>query len=467
MTTARSSPKLAGLWFGVALYLNSALLLFATPVFTRLMTPAQYGEVSLYNSLVIVLGTFATLSLYAGLFDRAILEHKNKIYDHVAKMMGLIITATLILGGLVWMSVQLLGNFTGVSVTLLAFMLVYFVTNSSFMFWRSIERFDYRYKAVSAVSISASLIGVFGAIVALNIKPNGPYQAEIRVMVANAPLMLAGVWLTWQLRRKAHVDWFKVPDWLPTLALALPLIPHYLAQSLLQQFDRFAISGIVDNTTVGYYGLACALASGHTLLWTAINTTWTPWLYRAVDSGSFTEIRAKSNEIVGLIAATAIIGALITPELVALAAHASYSSAVSYLPYLLLASYFQYCQQNYLAIQFYQKKTRAIAVVSVFAGVLNVGLNLWCITRFGPVSAAIVSTVCHLLQLCLHKYFSKAHGEKDPFDQKVLGLVSLLTAVSIVFLTNVNAGIVVRWCIALALAILIVLRLWSVLRRKS
>jgi O-antigen/teichoic acid export membrane protein len=63
-----SSPARASLWFGVSLYVNGALLFLATPIFTRLLSTSEYGEVVLYASWAAVLGIFATLSLSGGVF---------------------------------------------------------------------------------------------------------------------------------------------------------------------------------------------------------------------------------------------------------------------------------------------------------------------------------------------------------------------------------------------------------------
>lgn len=465
----QGNPRLAGLWFGVSLYLNSALLLFATPIFTRLMTPEQYGEVALYNSLTTILGTFVTLSLYAGLFDRAILDFKDRVYDHVASMMGLIITAAFIISCLLWVTIAILGNYTHVRPVLLAFMMAYFISNSAFSFWRSIERFNYRYKLVSAVSISASLVGVLGCILILSMNPHGPDQVEYRVLVASAPVMVAGGFLLWSIRRQSDASWFDLSSWRIALALSLPLIPHYLSQALLQQFDRFAISSFSGRAAVGYYGLACAVASGHTLFWTAINSTWTPWLYRQIETNTVDQAQGQAIRALTVVAATAVFGALLAPEVIHMVAHTSYASAASFLPWLLLASFFQYCQQNYLALQFYYRRSKSVALVSVVAGGLSVALNFWAVSRFGPLAAALTSVFCHLLQLLLHRASSKARG-MGPVDLvpiRVLLIISTVTALCVTAAVVLELSLLVRAISAAAVCLYIVREGLRLLRERK
>ncbi|MDB5799666.1 MAG: polysaccharide biosynthesis protein [Rhodocyclales bacterium] len=397
----RNNPAVAAIWFGASVYLNSALLFFATPIFTRLMSTAEYGEVTLYTSWSVVLGVFATLSLSTGIFNTAMLEFGDDLDAYISSMLGL---TTLAVGGcgLVFaLSVAVFGNYTGVRESLLSYMFVYFVFNAAFLFWQSRERFFFRYKAVSAISIPSSVIGVGGAIYLMLMPATAHIKVELRVAVATLPILVCGLALYAVLLKKgARV--FCRKYWAYALALSIPLIPHYLAQAFLQQFDRFAIQHYLGKSSVGIYGLAMAVASGLTLFWTAINSSWVPWMLKKFAASAYDEVFQKTGILITGIGLLCVIGGLVAPEAIRLLAPPRFQEAALVTPGLLLASYFQFCQSLYLIVQFYKKRTSMITACSVLAAMLSIALNILLLPHFGVVGSSFVIAFCQAFQLVFH-----------------------------------------------------------------
>jgi O-antigen/teichoic acid export membrane protein len=396
---AGGSPARASLWFGAALYFNSGLLFITTPIFTRLLTTAEYGQVVLFNSWSTVLGIFATLSLSGGVFYNAMLEFGDGVDAYLSSMLALTTVSVLACFAMVSAVYALSGDFTGLGYPLLCFMFVNLLFNAVLMFWRARERFHYRYRLVVGVSIPSSLIGILGAIALVAWIP--VHRVESRIIAAALPLVIVGIVLYVLLLRRGGVAYSR-KYWGYALAMNIPLLPHYISQAFVLQFDRFAIEQTLGKDDVGIYGLALAVATGVTLFWTAINASWLPWMLKKLKEARFGDIAHRAQDLATVVALVCVLLSLLAPEVVRLLAPPAYRAAAMIVPMLLLASYLQFVQSFFLNVQFFRKKAAAITACSLIAAALAVAGNLVLIERFGLAAAAYVAVASQFLQLGFH-----------------------------------------------------------------
>lgn len=393
------SPARASLWFGAALYFNSGLLFLSTPVFTRLLSTSEFGQVVLYNSWSTVIGIFATLSLSAGVYYNAMLEFADDLDAYTSSMIGLTTVSVLVCFLMVVAVYGLSGDFTGLGLPLIGFMFVALLFNAVLMFWRARERFHYRYRLVVGISIPSSLIGILAAIALVAWIP--AHRVESRIVAAVLPALAVGMVFYVLLVRKGG-KFYSRKYWGYALAMNVPLLPHYLSQAFLLQFDRFAIERASGKADVGIYGLAYAVAMGITLFWTAINASWLPWMLRKLREGKIEEIAVRAKDLTGVVALVCILFSLVAPEIVHLLAPQSYGAAATVVPALLFASFLQFAQSIFLNVQFFRKRSTAIMACSILAALMNVSLNLWLIGIFGFSAAAYVIAASQLFQLAFH-----------------------------------------------------------------
>lgn len=64
-------PVRASFWFVVCSVLQKGISFFTTPIFTRLLSTEQYGQVTLYSSRAAIVCIFTTLNLQYGSFNTA------------------------------------------------------------------------------------------------------------------------------------------------------------------------------------------------------------------------------------------------------------------------------------------------------------------------------------------------------------------------------------------------------------
>ena len=115
--------------------------------------------------------------------------------------------------------------------------------------------------------------------------------------------------------------------------------------------------------------------------------------------------------------------------------------------------------------EYYYKKTKVVAVVTVFAALVNIGLNYVLILKMGMLGAALATAISHCLQYALHYSYTRyILGKEDyPFGIRVWAkyVVAYAAAVALVYLTPELW--LVRWGIGGAIGLW---ELWRIKKRK-
>lgn len=436
------------MWFGAAIYFNSALLLMATPVFTRLLSPAEYGEVTLFTTWTTIISLFSTLSLSKGILQTALLDFEKEQAKYVSSILGLIGGLTLITGGAIFLATRVSGMDTGLRPSLLAYSVVHTLFLTTVQIWLSIERFYYRYKAAVAINIAIAISGAPLAAACLLILQQKEYAVEYRAIGGTASMTIAGVWLYLRLLKKGGAAYDK-KYWRYALIHALPLFPHYIAQTLVQQFDRISMERQFSHATLGVYGLAATVASGITLFWTAINTTYTPWLLRQLKAGDANLIQTRTREISLAVTIAACLFSLLSPEVVSIIAPPSYSAAASAASLLIAASALQFLASLYLTAEFSAKRARIITLTSVGAAIVTAICLFVLMPLVGWLMAALTQIGSQVFQLFIFRKLRSRRGDPELLDNNTMW--SAIALLSICTLAAMAVGPIERILLTLIL----------------
>ena len=72
-----SQPVKASLWFLICGFLQKGISMLTTPIFTRIMTEAEFGRFHVYNSWLGILQIIVTLNLAAGVYTRGLVKNEE------------------------------------------------------------------------------------------------------------------------------------------------------------------------------------------------------------------------------------------------------------------------------------------------------------------------------------------------------------------------------------------------------
>jgi O-antigen/teichoic acid export membrane protein len=212
----------------------------------------------------------------------------------------------------------------------------------------------------------------------------------------------------------------------PALGYSLPLVPHVLAGWALEMSDRAILTRLIPLHDVGVYSLGYQLGAVMGLLTTAFNAAWVPFLFGTLKQ----EGEAAHPKLARLVTYYAIalcfIGlgwSLLVEHAITLIAGAEYREAYRITPWV-VGGYV--CAGLYLIptnLLFWRQQTRVFPLVTLTAGVANIGLNLWLVPRYGAIAAAWSTLAAYAILLIL-TWRSAERLHPFPYEYRRLGLMA-------------------------------------------
>ena len=444
----------ASLWFLICSFFQRGVSTVTTPVFTRLLSTEEYGRYNVFNSWMSIITVFVTLNLFYGVYAQGLVKFEEEKKIFTSSLQGL----TLVLV-IVWTVLYLLVHdfwndlFHLTTVQMLA-MFVMMWTAAVFNFWAAEQRALYKYQALVAVTIGVSLakpiVGILFVVL-----------TEDKVTARILGLMLvevAGYTALFFIHMYRGKTFFSRKFWLYALRFNIPLIPHYLSQTVLNSADRIMIKNMVGAEEAGIYSLAYAISLIMTLFNTALMNTISPWIYQ--------KIKAKKTEDIAPIAYITLVGIAganllliaFAPEAVKIFAPATYYEAIYVIPPVAMSVYFLYCYDLFAKFAFYYEKTGFIMAASVAGATLNLVLNYIFIRLCGYWAAGYTTLVCYMIYCVCHYLFMNKVCDKfcsgiRPYNmRKIAGItISFLGAGFILLFTYdypvARYGIIAIFCI--------------------
>ena len=79
----------ASLWYTICNFFQKGISFVVVPIYIRLLTTAEYGEWSVFQSWRDILIIFASLNLYAGVYTRALIDKEDDRDRYTSAMQGL------------------------------------------------------------------------------------------------------------------------------------------------------------------------------------------------------------------------------------------------------------------------------------------------------------------------------------------------------------------------------------------
>jgi O-antigen/teichoic acid export membrane protein len=177
--------------------------------------------------------------------------------------------------------------------------------------------------------------------------------------------------------------------WLvPALGFSIPLIPHALAQWVLQVSDRPILSHFVSSTELGIYYLGYSIGAIAGLAVHGVSRAMTPVVTRGLKAESTVRVVRLGTYSFGVLVVACLAVALFGRDVLALVVNIRYAEAPRIVPVIALAhvpfaAYAIVAQGIWFAM-----RTRLVPLLTFLAGAVNVGLNLFLIPRFGIMAAA-------------------------------------------------------------------------------
>lgn len=393
----------ATVWFFVCSFLQKAIAAISTPIFTRLMSPAEFGQFYVFLSWLEIVGVVVTLNLFCGVYMQGLVKFGEKRYRFTSTMQGM--TLTLVI---TWLLMYLIfsdfwDKLFGLTTFKILLMFVIIWTNAVFGFWSSEKRFLVDYRNLVKVTLSVSLLQpILGVLLVLYCDDKVTARI-LGVAILNflfyVPLFI--------LQIKRDFVLFSSDIWKYAANFNLPLVPHYLSMVLLGNINRIMINDTIGAAESGIYSLGFAVSHIMIMFNSAMLQTFEPWLYKHIRDKKFAEMAKFSYPAFIFIAVINLFLVAFAPEIINIFAPRSYADAVWVIPPLAASMYFMFLYSFFAVFEFYYEKTKFIMFATFAGAALNIVLNHFLLEKFGFCVAGYATLLCYMVFAILHFVFMK------------------------------------------------------------
>lgn len=417
----------ASFWFLLCSFFQRGISVITTPVFTRVMTTAEYGEFSVFYSWYGIVTIFTTLNLFFGVYVRGLVTYEDNKERFSSAMQSL----TLILVT-VWLVIYILlkdkfNCLLGLTTYQMLAMFIIIWTNAVYSFWSSYQRVALSYQKLVAMSMTTALLMPIVQLLLMQVMTNKVNARVFGMLLVNVlfypPLFIMQM-------KKGRVFYDK-NIWKYALAFNIPLIPHYLSQTLLNSADRIMIRDMIGAEQAGIYSLAYSISQIMTVFNSALMQSIEPWLYKKIKNQEINKIKTVAYPAFILIAIVNTVLIALAPEAVALFAPEEYREAIWIVPPVAMSVFFTFAYTFFAVFEFYYQKTQYITMATLVGAVLNIFLNYIFISKFGYLAAGYTTLVCYFLYALFHYLFmiklvKENLNNEQIYDTKIIFTISVI-----------------------------------------
>lgn len=418
-------------YYGLARGVPGLLNFIAIAIYTRLLSPSDYG---VYSLVVVWVGLvnvvcFQWIRLSLLRFFPAHLDDPRRLLSTLLLAYTSVASLTGVAGVAVWFAVA-----DGSLRTLVLIAVPLIWVQAGFELSLELMRSQLnplRYglmagtRAVIALGLGMLLITWgFGAL--------GPLLAMLLGMLVAVVTLSSSLW------RGARPSLALLPDLRPLLIYGLPLTATFALEFVVSSSDRFLLAALLNNEAVGIYTAGYDLvAYVINLLLATVNLAAYPLVVRALEQHGREAAREqldRNGSLLLLIAVPVTLGfIMLAPQIVALMLGESFHEGAEQLvPWVAVAIFMSCIRAFYFDLAFQlSEKTLYQVWINGGAALVNVALNLLFIPAFGLVGAAYATLISYGVALTLsallgQRLFPISLITSDSFKVLLSGAVMVL-----------------------------------------
>lgn len=378
--------------------------IFTAPLISRLLGDSDYGVVSIYTIWVGAVAIAFTLQTQGTIVNARIEYPENEQHKYQSSVMSLSLLVFLCCSALVLLFIRPVSELLRLHWVLVIMVLIQSFGNFCIGFLNN--KFTYEFKAGKnfILSIGVALSTLALSVVLILLMPEEhKYMGRILSMVLiNSGL--GGVICVYILTKGK--TFYNRDYWKFCIALSVPVMFHNLSDLILGQSDRLMLQHMLGEAGVGQYSLSLNFGNIMFTIFGALNNSWVPFFFDDMKQGRRDSLKKQSENFLELFTVLSVGFILLATEVYHIFASREFWPGTMLIPIFVTGYYLNFLCTFPVNYEYYHKKTKIVAAVTIFSALLNLVLNYFLIRSFGMAGAALATTVSHSAQLLLHHCYS-------------------------------------------------------------
>jgi O-antigen/teichoic acid export membrane protein len=444
------------IWQTAGRFILQGISFFTAPIFTRLLTPSDYGQVAVYGTWVSLCSLFVGLQTYGSIPNAKIKYDDTKIDAYLSSVMTLSVISFIVflVGAIV--ANRFVAHIFGLRSDLVILLVIQSFSAFGIAFY---TRKLIQYKQVEHSTLLSLLVSISSTVLAITFLSSISENRYIVKIYANAiPTIIIGFVIVCLVLFKGRKIYNK-SYWNFCLVLTLPLILHDAGGLVLSQSDRVMLQKMSGESVTGIYSFAYSVALVISILWTSFNATWVPFYYEYKKNDQKVLLLQRTKNYIIVFSVLTMGFILLAPEVYRVMTPPEYWPGVSLIPLIALAYYFNFLYSFPANYEFYNARTKLISIGTVCAAIINIVCNFVFIPLYAGIGAAIATLVSFVFLFIFHEIIARfIIGNYDyRFTMYLKGLFPVIM-VSIIFYIAQDFWYI-RWGIGIILGIYLLRRI--------
>jgi len=404
------------------LYTMSSLLLKSAgflllPIYTRFLTPTDYGITNLASSFTQVATYVIAFSLYSALVrfytdysvDR---ETLKRFYGSIISFIGLMCITSFILMIVLRDLINrwFFDNLTFYPIILVTFVMVVFITLHSTH--ESILQGMQQGKKLTAINIIFFVLQVLLNLLLIGFFRLGALGVLLSTMILNIAYFF---FMIYDLKKNNLVTFcFDKEILKEALTYSIPIMPHNLSTSVAGLASRVFINNSGSLYSVGLYSIAMQFGLLIDLVQSSVNKAFAPWFYDVMNKGEHEkhpEIKDLSHILLTLYSILYMLIGLFSQEAIFIMTNENYLMAWTVVPILVIAFSIKSIYYFYINLMFYYKEaTKKIFISTLIGSFMDIFLSFILIPYYGMYGAAVAFLIAKAIIVIIVLVFSRKYN---------------------------------------------------------
>jgi len=394
--------------YGLGTVVSRMVAFILLPLYTRYLTPADYGLLEAIDISTAVIGIVVTVGIAMALsrfyYESEEMEQRNRVVSTTYVTYSII--AVFCLPLLFYLSSPLsqvlfdtqdYSSFFRIS---FGSLLLGGIIDIGVMYLRLIKK-PLVFITVTTSRLTLLIVLNIIFIVFFKMGVLGILYSSLIVKAFYAVLITAPILWKTKVRVSMKLS-------LAMLKYSLPIIPSRLANTIVKQSDKYFVLYFISIADMGIYGLALKLGNAvHNLLTIPFNMAYIPRRFEIMKNHEAKEIYSKVfTYYIFVMVYVGLAISLLIPEILQLMVTPKFFPAGKFVPLVVFSMIIFGCHYHFNFGILYSKKTKYLAYIDLSSASVSLVLNIFLIRAYGLWGAVYSSVIALTFQALLLYYVS-------------------------------------------------------------
>lgn len=382
--------KRSGIYL-VSNVLNALIPFLLLPVLTHNLSPGEYGQIAMFQTLITGLAALIGLNSVGAANRKFYDGDHDSLSIYNGSCLHILFISILVLSGGSYLLSDKIGLWLSIPTSWIYLALV--ISFANFIIQFRLGQWQIREQALKfgTMQVSQSFLNFIFSVILVVIFKHGAQGRVDAILVTSVIYALLSVFLLYRnkLIKLTTIRKDYITD---ALSFGLPLVPHVVGMFFINSLDRFFINKQLGISEAGIYMFAVQLSLGVAVVFDAINKAMITWLFKSLADNKVEQLKRVVRYTYFFFIIVFLLGCLsfiIGPWVVRIIGGSKFERATEVIGWLCLGQCFggMYLMvTNYL---FYAKRTGRLSLVTIVTGIFNIVLLLILIRINGIVGVAM------------------------------------------------------------------------------